>query len=66
MKVHGLCIFMETKQTNKKTGGGRQRKEVFLVTHVNIELIHNKDWALNGGSDGRKSDCIGSDMENRC
>lgn len=57
---------METKQTNKKTGGGRQRKEVFLVTHVNIELIHNKDWALNGGSDGRKSDCVGSDMENRC
>ena len=23
MKVHGLCIFMETKQTNKKTGRGQ-------------------------------------------
>lgn len=55
---------METKPT-KKWVGGRQRKDVFLVTHVNIELTHNKDWALNGGSDVRKSGCVGTDMENR-
>ena len=64
LKVHGLCLFMETKPT-KKWVGGRQRKDVFLVTHVNIELTHNKDWAQNGGSDVRKSGCVGTDMENR-
>lgn len=34
-------------------GGGRQRKEVFIVTHMNIEIIHSKDWALKGESDVR-------------
>ena len=61
-----VCVYLwKQNKPTKKRVGGRQRKEVFLVTHVNIELIHNKDWALNGGSDGRKSDCVGSDMENR-
>lgn len=61
-----VCVYLwKQNKPTKKRVGGRQRKEVFLVTHVNIELIHNKDWALSGGSDGRKSDCVGSDMENR-
>lgn len=60
-----VCVYLwKQNRPTKKWMGGRQRKDVCLVTHVKIELIHNKDWALNGGSDVRKSDCVGTDMEN--
>ena len=42
-----VCVYLwKQNKPTKKLVGGRQTKEVFIVTHVNIEIIHNKDWAL--------------------